>query len=106
LISVETRGLAAIVCVSRPDFLILPLLFMFTGRQPVDWFTKKSDRFADISLCVFRSVTRVVRQHNGSEKKTINSVQIWEWEACVNEKEKEAVGVLCIWYEVERNRKP
>ena len=38
---------------------------------------------------------------NGSKKR--NSIQIWEWEGCVNEKEEEAVGVLFIWYEVECN---
>jgi hypothetical protein len=33
---------------------------------------------------------------NGS-KKTRNSVQIWVWEMCGNEKEEEAVGVLCVF---------
>jgi hypothetical protein len=36
-------------------------------------------------------------------KKKRSSSQIWEWKVCVNEKDEEAVGVLCICYEVECN---
>lgn len=35
-------------------------------------------------------------------KKIRNSTQIWEWKIQEKETEEDAVGVLCIWYEVER----
>ena len=53
LICVETPGLAAIVCVSRPDFPFVPVLFMFIGRQPVDWFTNTLALLTDVPFVSF-----------------------------------------------------